>query len=424
MDSRGEWALAIARNASAALAAALAQRASGQLDGFCPPPAAAAAGGAPPAPSKFAFGWLARDAAAVAEINCSWTRQGQRMLGGLAFASCVADPKVDHMSRALTESGTYFNDQTVSELGAWRLCPPSAPFVIDVGLNLGSFTFTALQLGCHVIAFEPALNNIGRVARSLAANPELAARVHIVRNAVGAERLNAVPFVYAPANSGGSKIDARFAADPATQFVPQVVLDDLFFPPLGNEAAAAAATAAGGYRALPCSIVNPFTGRALQPQDVGFVKIDAEGYDLRALHGARRSLRAGLASNGGLMIEFHRRYRRPNPTHPPLASHSPPTHPSYIPASIAAPGEQVCDPYATADFLESEGFRYLHSDRLGVRGSRWLTGARLQRVVHAARTRAPCTAAGKIEHVLEGLWLRGEMLRVANETHTLPATDA
>ena len=100
--------------------------------------------------SRFAWDWRASHSAALAALDCTWTTQGQPVLGGRIFRSCVGNTTVDHMSKYIEEAGGYFTSTLAVELGAWRLCPPSSPFVIDVGLNLGSFAFMALQLGCHV----------------------------------------------------------------------------------------------------------------------------------------------------------------------------------------------------------------------------------------------------------------------------------
>ena len=140
---------------------------------------------------------------------------------------------------------------------------------------------------------------------------------------------------------------------------------------------------------MPCRIANPFTGRPLRPEEVGFIKIDAEGFDVRVVHGLRRSLAAGLASHGGMMLELH-------------------------------PKGEVCDTGALATYLEELGFRYLHGGGNGVRGSRWLTGARLQRQIYAARENLQGNLKGHIEPSIEGLWLRGLMKATAELKHPMP----
>jgi hypothetical protein len=294
------------------------------------------------------------------------------------------------------------------------------------------------------IAFEPVLRNIGRVARSIEANAELAGRIHILKNAVGSQRIDSgelsgarrtaptpltrarlsrapalrartralaracacahcvhapasralapharpltanfargsppVTMKFAPANSGGSRIDP-FEAGPNAETVSQVVLDDLFFAPDG---------ASGTWEPMPCHLRNPFTGEALRPSDVGFIKIDAEGFDGRVLHGLRRSLDAGAAS-GGLMLEL-------------------------------SPKSEACDPLALVEHLEGLGFAYLHHSG-GVGGSRWMRPKRLRRQIFASLSSQPCNVAGHIEHVLEGLWLRGEMRALAEKAHPVP----
>jgi FkbM family methyltransferase len=388
-DSGSAWAQELALGASKDAAALAARRAAGEMDGFCPRRLVARNFSA--APSRFAWGWRDGEAAnaSVAALACFWTMMGSRDLGGRTMKACVTDPEVDHMSKYLHESGTYSGAEGMDELAFLNPCPPSSPFVIDVGLNLGSFSLLALQMGCHVIAFEPVLRNLGRVARTVLANPGLAARVHLLKNAVGAQRADSVPMRYSPQNSGGSAVDQRLAGEEGIERVAMVVLDDLFFAPApaqapgSADADAAAAAGHAPWAPMPCAIVNPYTRQPLRPSDVGFVKIDAEGFDGRVLYGLRRSLAAGLASHGGLMLELH-------------------------------PKAEECDAGAIVDYLEGElGFAYLHGGGNGVNGSRWLAGARLRRQVHAARTNVRCNVKGHTEAALEGLWLRGDMYKRA-----------
>jgi len=410
-DTQSAWALALARGARDEANRTASLRAQGVLDGFCDRKLIApdaAAGFWASAPSRFGFGWLEEPGArsAVEALNCSWTTVGSRAFGGRTIRACVGDPAVDHMSRTLASDGTYFGAEPMRELASWNPCPQSAPFVLDIGLNLGSFSLLALQMGCHVIAFEPVLRNIGRVARTLAANPGLAARVHLVKSAVGARRENEVKMRFAPNNSGGSKIDPRLSASEA-EVVSQVVVDDLFFAPeepegIGGGGGVAAAASGVGANAsasrprrapwAPTCITNPFTGLPLRPADIGFVKIDAESFDGRALHGLRRSLAAGLAANGGLTLELH-------------------------------PKGEECNSFALADFMEELGFRYLHSNSNGVGGSRWLTGARLRRQLFGALGMLPANAQGHVEAALEGLWLRGDMRARAEAVHPAPLAE-
>jgi hypothetical protein len=194
---------------------------------------------------------------------------------------------------------------------------------------------------------------------------------------------------------------------PDAEYVSQVVLDDLFFAPPANASESGGggrgsgdggsggsdSGAASSWEPMPCPIRNPFTGEPLRPSDVGFVKIDAESFDVRAAHGMRRSLEAGLASNGGLTLEFH-------------------------------PSAEFCDPLAFVEYLEELGFRYLHPAAGGVGGSRWMTGTRLRRQLYAERAGVRCNVAGHIERTLEGLWLRGDMLRLASVMHPMPTENS
>lgn len=339
------------------------------------------------APSKFAWNWQADLADKIAELECRWTTQGFDFMGGRTMHTCVGDEE-EAMSKYIIASGSYFNIDTVKELAALRICPPESPFVIDVGLNLGSFSFMALQLGCHVIAFEPLLRNIGRVARGLAANPDLGGRFWLLKNAVCARRIDAVQLVFAPGNSGGSHVKRKgenVDADPATGTVeeaPCVVIDDLFFPP------SASVTDTNENPSVPRgslhpAIVHPLTGLPLTPKDIGFIKVDAEGFDLQALHGMQKLLKS---SNASFMLEMH------------------------------PPGD-ACDSYAWLDWVDELHFAYLHTEGLGAKGSRWLDKDRFKRLVYMSThgsEYAPEAGRG-FAPVFEGLFLRGRMREAAEK---------
>jgi hypothetical protein len=353
---------------------------------FCPSTEVRGSGEGGSPPSKFAWTWQSVLADQIAALKCTWTTQGLDVLGGRTMHACVGDTAEDGMAKYIFESGSYFNNAIAAELSALRLCTPEAPFVLDIGMNLGAFSFMALQLGCHVISFEPALRNIGRVARGIAANPDLAGRIWLLKNAVCGKPADSVKLMYSPANSGGTRLGKAGDALPVeptlggVEEVTCVVVDDLFFPPEAGSTCDESRGAAGGAvpcGALPPHIVHPLTGRPLRPADIGFMKIDAEGFDLRILHGMRRILEASTAS---LMLELH-------------------------------PSGEVCDSLLWADWAEQRGFSYLHTaGGGGVGGSRWLEGDRFRRALYMALHGGDFHDAGPMfSNVFEGLFLRGPM---------------
>ncbi len=64
------------------------------------------------------------------------------------------------------------------------------PFLLDIGANLGWFSFQAAAAGFSVLAVEPMPHNQGAFRRTLCENPELASRITLIPKvrATGHER--------------------------------------------------------------------------------------------------------------------------------------------------------------------------------------------------------------------------------------------
>ena len=57
--------------------------------------------------------------------------------------------------------------------------PNKTVFFMDVGANIGWFTFAVASTGTHVIAFEPFSNNIKAIKSSMCSNLEIAPLIHL-----------------------------------------------------------------------------------------------------------------------------------------------------------------------------------------------------------------------------------------------------
>jgi hypothetical protein len=84
---------------------------------------------------------------------------------------CTHDPKVDTIvSGRIHKYGSFFQASTFMELKSFMrdgVCPPDRPVVLDLGLNIGSFSLLALELGCQVVAFDMLAMNVNRVVQTV-----------------------------------------------------------------------------------------------------------------------------------------------------------------------------------------------------------------------------------------------------------------
>ena len=226
------------------------------------------------------------DPAAVridAEGGCSWAR-----LSGFANLSlCTHSAHREMVSKLVHDRGSWL---TPEELAAFKevACTRERPVMFDVGSNIGSFAVPAAALGCHVIAFDPVPANLGRVAESMRRAGNLG-NATLLRNFVGSAHTHRRVQGENVDNMGGMSFLREEAREGEAESVAFVVLDELF-----------------GWAGRPLS---PRTGQPLQPGEVNFIKIDAEGCDLEVLYGAQTLLQRNpvpfitieFAGNGNCM---------------------------------------------------------------------------------------------------------------------------
>ena len=143
--------------------------------------------------------------------------------------------------------------------------------MLDLGLNIGVFTILFLEMGCHVVAFEPLPPNLHRALESVRANG-LQDRFTVLNNAVSNKEaplyisLNTI-------NPGSSRAVDVPEGGAGEVCVMSLTIDGLF-----------------AWEGRPLS---PTTGKPMEPWEVGFVKVDIEGHDASAYAGMQRVLADG-----------------------------------------------------------------------------------------------------------------------------------
>ena len=217
-----------------------------------------------------------------AEGGCYWSNVGGSMLepgarpgAGLAAAMapypslCTHNPREEMVAGIAHGRGSWVAPEEYAAF-LQAACSPTRPFMLDVGTNVGSYAVPAASLGCHVVAVDPVMANLGRVVESvkrLGALDNATFYNNFAGSARGAMKLQednkqnfgGMTFIRGASDAGDSKDAVSF-----------VVLDELF-----------------EWEGRPLS---PITGRPFQPSEVSFIKVDAEGCDLEVLYGAQRLL--------------------------------------------------------------------------------------------------------------------------------------
>ena len=150
-----------------------------------------------------------------ARKQCHWAK-----VRGVDAHMCTHDPARDsQVSAYLHSRGSWI---AAEELEAYLqvACSKSRPFMLDVGSNIGSYAVPAAALGCYVVAFDPAVENLGRVVESMRRNGALD-RATFYQNFVGAvhshrtyqtnsENMGGTTFLRGGGTEGGGGSNASF----------------------------------------------------------------------------------------------------------------------------------------------------------------------------------------------------------------------
>lgn len=100
---------------------------------------------------------------------CFWANYS--IPNGHVVPMCTHDPKVDvGVSGRIHDGGIFFQPTMFYDLRSFMrdgTCPPDRPVVLDLGLNIGSFSLLALELGCQVVAFDMLAINVNRVLQTV-----------------------------------------------------------------------------------------------------------------------------------------------------------------------------------------------------------------------------------------------------------------
>lgn len=140
---------------------------------------------------------------------------------------------------------------------------PARSIFVDVGANLGACSLLMANAGYDVVSFEPVATNLFYFTSTLLRNPELMERVTVFPAAVG-DRFAMADIYTQPGNRGNSVIGSPVEASGDTAVKIHIrTLDSSLWP-----------------------------DRSQPPPDVRLMKLDAQGYEVHILQGARALLEA------------------------------------------------------------------------------------------------------------------------------------
>ena len=221
---------------------------------------------------------------------CAWAPY---RMGNTWKRLCTHDPNADMLiSRHVHSSGAWFDDEMHASIAA-RLpngtCSPHRPVVLDIGLNIGTWTMLALERGCQVVAFDALSMNVQRVVQSTLAAVDgdgrpYIERLHAYHNAVGKVRGTNMTVKVRRHNIGGSRVQpGNRPGSGGTEPVRGISLEDLFFTLPDAERPQVRVASVNAATGLLESAWVP-----LQPRHVALIKVDVEGFDLAALYTLRR----------------------------------------------------------------------------------------------------------------------------------------
>ena len=222
------------------------------------------------------------------------------------FSLAVYRGSDDALSRHVLRTGAWTGsrcEQTLEAaahtLGrtprAWRRClsPPCHEHVaVDVGANVGWWTFSAAAKGWKVVAVEGLPTNVALLRLSLCLNPELAPLVEVHHALVGggtAARERACAIATDTAHQGDGHVACNLHGRPV-DWTPDQLL----------EYAGAGGDAIGGRRAfrVPLRRLSEILDDAWErdaktPHHATLLKLDVEGSEYAALNGTLRWLKKG-----------------------------------------------------------------------------------------------------------------------------------
>jgi hypothetical protein len=236
------------------------------------------------------------------QAKCYWANYSIPSSPEQKLPMCTHNPATDIVISSFIHSSGVWHPPRMYYDFVERLqdgrCPPDRPVVLDLGLNIGSWSMYALERGCHVIAFDALLINVRRVVQTMIAakgsdGRPFIERFHGFRNGVG-NTIGKVVVHIAPSNVGASRLggaleDGRqMQPTSVTEFVDTVHLEDLLYNmPEGERPQIRV-----GHKDSNGNWV--YAMEPLQPKHIYIVKVDVEGYDAAALHSLRRLFEGGV----------------------------------------------------------------------------------------------------------------------------------
>lgn len=222
---------------------------------------------------------------------CYWANVSYGTVLRRPLQMCTHDPAVDTTIAKLIHrdhswEGTGLIVSFVRMVKSGLICTRERPFVLDLGMNIGFNSLIFLELGCHVISFEPLKQNLLRARESVRANG-LAERFTVFNNAVS-NRESPLYMQFNEGNPGAStaypqRLGGDWGGEKWT-CVMSVTMDAFF-----------------SWADRPLS---PTTGLPVSPSEISFVKVDIEGHDVAAFDGMQGVLQAATPPIPFLTAEF------------------------------------------------------------------------------------------------------------------------
>mmetsp|Transcript_15143 Transcript_15143/g.26727 ORF Transcript_15143/g.26727 Transcript_15143/m.26727 type:complete len:292 (-) Transcript_15143:72-947(-) len=190
---------------------------------------------------------------------------------------CTVHPVGRPSFTMAVSTGTDIVSQSICSQGFWEtgdissFGPPG--HAVDIGANLGYFTFLLAHAGWKVWAWEPLTTNLARMDATFCANPAFKAQITLSRYALGETPDTCVMF-------SGNRNVANGVVRCGSE--GQMVQQHKPIPGIGTDY-----TILGTF---PVKRLDDVLQENGMPQVVNFAKLDVEGFECEVLRGGKKLL--------------------------------------------------------------------------------------------------------------------------------------